>query len=252
MLITDFYYAANQALNPVDWTPAVNAAVAAIKAGVTGGDFTIRIPGGQWYFYSTLFVPCGISIEGDHKMTTVLNKNHNNAFLQVSGAGGGPLPNYGGALRRCALWAVPGFSANIGIYLLADSVNAPDYYQIDEVNVTGPANNCWSTNLYIDGHLRGSPPGCRDLHIRDSEFIGANLQWWYLNGVVGLLANNCGFFVAVGNNITVDGGGAGGNVTNCRFSNFNGVANIAGVGGIAVLSGNHSSNCLWDGVTWAA
>lgn len=246
MLITDFYYAADQTKNPVDWVPAVAAAVAAIKAGTTGGDFTIRFPAGQWYFYSTVFLPCGISIEGDHKMTTVLNKNFNaGAFIQVSGAGGGPLPNYGGAVRKCSLWAVAGFTASFGLYLLADSVNAPDYFMIDEVNVTGPSSTAWTTNLYIDGHLRSSPAGCRDMRCRDSDFIGASNQWWYLNAVIGLLANNCGFFVATGSNIAFDGGGVGGNVQNCRFASFNGVANQSGAQGWDKIVA--PSNCLYDG-----
>lgn len=245
MLITDFYYAANQALSPVDWAPALAAAVTAIKAGTTAGDFTIKFPAGQWYFYSTIFLPIGITIEGQDQQNTVLNKNHNGVFLQVAGAGGGPLSNAGGGLRRLAIWAVTGFTANFGIYLLADSVHAPDYFMIDEVEVTGPANNCWSTCLYIDGHLRANPAGCRDMRCRDSNFIGALHQWWYLNAVAGLLASNCGFFVAAGNNITVDGGGVGGNVQNCRFTAFNGVANQAGPNGF-----NQSvatANCLYDG-----
>lgn len=250
MKITDFKHASQ---NGTAWDQAVAAAVAAITQGSTNGDFTIQWPAGQYALAGPIFLPIGVSMEGDHQISTVLNRNFNaSVAIQINGYAGpqSPLPSSGGALRRLALWGTAGTAPGFGVALYADPVYAPDYYVIEELLVTGPVVNAqspmaWTTCLYMQGGPRSGPPGIRNVRISNCTFFGAQNQWWYLNGVVGLLASNCGFFVASGANITCDGSGVAGPCTNMRFSNMNGLANLSGSNGF--LNFVAPTNSLFDG-----
>lgn len=149
-----------------DTTPAWNAAVTAASNST---DRTIRIPAGNFYFYSApLPLPTGTRVVGESKSLSVLMRNYSGGDFIV-------MVGQGSALRDVSLYAVAGTSGGIGLHAVSNNTTAGGNHTIEDVWITG--SGTWALPLFLDGDQRTNPPiGIRCVSLRNVHIFNAT---WY-------------------------------------------------------------------------
>lgn len=180
--------------NPVDATPAFDAAVA--SACGSPDNRTLKYPAGTFEFLTPPQpIPCALRLVGEGIGATTLVRAYNGGgFLQWARG----TDHSGGALRDLTVAAGAGTTGGVAILITAspDTNGAVNSYNrhsflIENVIVGRIATNAsWSFGLYLDGSSNpdGNPnsvPGIRGVYIDKSTFGGASTASVYLNKARG-------------------------------------------------------------------
>lgn len=181
-----------------DNTPALNAAIAAIQAGLCKTR-TIYFPAGGYHFKTRPNdITTSVQIIGENKGATALFRDFSGAtdadglFNFRAGSGSSRVDNLGivgntGTTGGCLISMVAGATSAGG-----------DFSRFSNLYLTS-AGNTHKYTIYMDGSARSSAPiGIRDVFFDSCSIFGATDAAIYAKSVVALHFNDCDTFPAGG------------------------------------------------------
>lgn len=196
-----------------DNTTAFNAFLA---AAVTAGEKTVSLKAETISFDSKPTIPAGIRIIGHSSSETVLVRNYSGDFIEF-GAG------FNGGMARLALFAAAGTTGGVGLLLKATASTSCDYASFEDLVITGAGS--YDYPLKVDGSLRTSPQGIRDLEFRNINLFAGTIAALYIINGVGINFFGLGAYPAGGTSGNVYIGG-GSNTVNLYGANVQGELNL--------------------------
>ena len=207
-----------------DNTPALHAA---LDACVAQGKRIIEFPCGTFGFDTAPRPINGIMLRGQGLTSTYLVRKYSGNFLNF---GGGFLG--GGGCSDMGVLAGAGTSGGYGIYCPGQTAVGSNDWGIFKHLYISSAGGTWAVPFMIDGQLRSSPQGTRDLRILGVDcFAGTSAGMWIANGV-GVTLDSVGTYPAGGTNgdLVI---GSGSTVINMSNMNIQGTLNLSNCSKIA-------------------
>lgn len=192
----------------------------AVAAGVK----RVRIGSGRFEFASKPTIPASMWLDGEGSRVTQLVRAYSGDFIEFGAAAG-----FGGGLQGVSLQAGAGTSGGGGLLVKAAAAHSPDYAAFSDLVITNDqqgGGGTWAFPLVVDGSLRSSPQGVRDLHFNNVNlFAGTSGALSVVNGV-GVNFIGLGTYPAGGTsgNVYVNGGS---NTVNFFGANVQGELNLS-------------------------
>lgn len=201
---------------------------AMVTSVVANGGRRILAPAGNYRLGEQITINRGLTIEGEHKSHTLFKMYHSGTGLVFNGA-----LETGGGLHSLSIINDSGGAALAYLQLVASIAGtSPDFFTIDDCNMTGFSGATVSYGVIGDGNARdGSAPnglaGLRDFEMSATQIFNCNVASTELRHVksfrlVGVEHNQAGGAVA---KLTITGSGStkrsyGGRVIGCAIGDI--------------------------------